>query len=186
LCGGCLSAPSEESSKQKEAHKCEDPLFNSVTRANELISEVEVKERCLPDVPNPGNDPEDLEIDVVGLPPNKRTTEPQGSKPVIYSIPSTPEQNWIRETCSDIGVKFKTINTDGVNVHVIENLLLAACKRFAEDILRQSWAIAADQTTSYGPRLVTPSHVHNAVCSLPLCDFLTHAYLGEVLQKEEK
>ena len=186
LCGGCLSVPSEESSKQKEAHKCEDPLFNSLTPTGELISEVEVKERCLPDVPKPDNDSEDLEIDVVGLTPKERTAEPQGSKPAIYSIPSTPEQNWIRETCSDIGVKLKTVNTDGVNVHVIENLLLAACKRFAEDILRQSWAVAADQTTPYGPRLMTPSHVHNAVCSLPRCDFLTHAYLGEVWHKEEK
>ena len=184
LCGGFF--PSEEISKEKEAHKCEDPRFNSLTPATELVSEVEVKERCLPDVPKPDNDSEDLEIDVVGLTPKERTTEPQESKPVIYSIHSTPEQNWIRETCSDVGVKLKTVSTDGVKVHVIESLLLAACKRFAEDILRQSWAIAADQTTSYCPRLVTPSHVHSAVCSLPHCDFLTHAYLGEVLHKEEK
>lgn len=186
LCGGCISVASEETSKEKEAHKCEEPPFNSLTPASELISEVEVKERCLSDVPKPDNDSEDLEIDVVGFMPKERTTQPQESKPLIYSIPSTPEQNWIRETCSDIGVKLKTVNTDGVNVHVIESLLLAACKRFAEDILRQSWAIAADQTTSYGPRLVTPSHVHKAVCSLPHCDFFTNAYLGEVLHKEEK
>ena len=186
LCGGFLSVPSEETSKEKEAHKCEDPLFNSLTPASELVSEVEVKERCLPDEPKPDNDLEDLEIDVVGLAPKERTTEPQESKPAIYSIPSTPEQNWIRATCSDIGVKLKTVNTDGVNVHVIDSLLLAACKRFAEDILRQSWATAADQTTSYCPRLVTPSHVHSAVCSLPHCDFLTHTYLGEVLHKDEK
>ena len=186
LCGGFLSVPSGVTSKEREAHKCEDPLFNSLTPASELISEVEVKERCLPDVPKAVNDSEDLEIDVVGLTPKERTAEPQESKPVIYSIPSTPEQNWIRETCSDIGVKLKTVNTDGVNVHVIESLLLAACRRFAEDILRQSWAVATDQTTSYGPRLVTPSHVHSAVCCLPRCDFLTHAYLGEVLHKEEK
>ena len=180
FCGGFLSIPSEETSKEKEAHKCEEPLFSSLTPASELISEVEVKEECLPDVPKPDNDSEDLEIDVVGFMPNERTNKPQESKPVIYSIPSTPEQNWIRETCSDIGVKLKTVNTDEVNVHVIERLLLAACQRFAEDILRQSWAIAADQTTSYGSRLVTPSHVHKAVCSLSHCDFLTHAYLGEV------
>lgn len=186
LCGGFLCVPSEETSKEKEAHKCEDPLFNSLTPASELVSEAEVKERCLPDIPKPDNELEDLEVDVVGLMPKERTTEPQESKPVIYSIPSTPEQNWIRETCSDVGVKLKTVNTDGVNVHVIESLLLGACKRFAEDILRQSWAIAADQTKSYCPRLVTPSHVHSAVCSLPHCDFLTHAYLGEALHKEEK
>lgn len=186
LCGGFLSVPFDETSKEKEAHKCEDPLFNSLTPASELISDVEVKERCLPDVPKPVNDSEDLEIDVVGLTPKERIAEPQESKPVIYSIPSTPEQNWIRETCSDIGVKLKTVNTDGLDVHVIENLLLAAGKGFAEDILRQSWAIAADQTTSHGPRLVTPSHVHKAVCSLPHCDFLTRAYLGEILHKEEK
>ena len=105
LCGGFLSIPSEETSKEKEAHKCEDPLFNSLTLARELVSEVEVKERWLPDVPKPDNDLEDSEIDVVGLTPKERTTEPRESKPAIYSIPPTPEQNWIRDICSDIGVK---------------------------------------------------------------------------------
>lgn len=186
FCGGCINILSEETSTEKEAHKCEEPLFDSLTTASELISEVEVKERCLLDVPKPNNDSEDLEIDVVGFMPKERATKPQESKAVSYSIPSTPEQTWIRETCSDIGVKLKTVTTDEVNVHVIESLLLAACKRFAEDILRQSWAITSDQTTSYGPRLVTPSHVHKAVCSLPLCDFLSHEYLGEVLHKKEK
>ncbi|KAL9988222.1 hypothetical protein ACROYT_G002644 [Oculina patagonica] len=189
LCGGCISASSEVQSEETEVHKCEEPPFNSLTPLSELFSEVEVKESCLSDVPQPDNDSDDLEIDVVGFTPKERTIKPQQSKSVIYSIPPTPEQTWIRETCSDIGVKLKTVNTDGVNVHVIESLLLAACQKFAEDIIRQSWAVATDQTTSYGPRLVAPSHVHKAVCSLPHCDFLRNAYLGEVgevLPKEEK
>ena len=187
LCGGCLGVPSDVHSEGAEVHKCEEAPYNSLTPANVLFSEVEIKERCLPDVPRPVNDSQDLEIDVIGFIPKAKTTKPQESKPVVYSIPSTPEKNWIRGTCSDIGVKLKTVHTDGVNVHVIESLLLAACKRFAEDILRQSWACAADQTTSYGPRLVTPNHVHRAVCSLTHCDFLTSAHFGDVLMpKEEK
>lgn len=182
LCGGCISASSEVQSEETEAHKCEEPPFNSLTPTSELFSEMEVKERCFPDVPKPDTDSEDLEIDVVGFTLKERTTKPQES----YSIPPTPEQTWIRETCSDIGVKLKTVNIDGVNVHVIESLLLAACKRFAEDITRQSWAVAADRTTLYDPRLVAPSHVHKAVCSLVHCDFLRNAHLGEVLPTEEK
>ena len=189
LCGGCITVSSEAQSEETEAHNCEEPPFNSFTPASELFSEVEVKERYVPDVPKADCDSDDLEIDVVGFTPKERTTKPQENKPVSYWIPPTPEQIWIRETCSDIGVKLKTVNTDGVNVHVIESLLLAACKRFAEDIIRQSWAVAADQVTSYGPKLVAPSHVHKAVCFLPHCDFLHNAYLGEVgevLPKEEK
>ncbi|KAJ7339593.1 YEATS domain-containing protein 2 [Desmophyllum pertusum] len=187
LCGGCISVPTEEHSQENEAaHKCEEPPYTSLTPASDLCTEADVKEKCLPDIPQTKNDPEDVEIDVVGFIPEERKTKPQENKKVIYSIPPTPEQNWIRETCSDIGVKLKTVNTEGVDVHVIESLLLAACKGFAEDILRQSWACAADQTTSYGPRLVAPSHVHKAVCALPHCDFLSNAYLGEVLPLEEK
>lgn len=186
LCGSCLGVQSEVPSEVDEGHKCEELCFNGLTLPSTLFPEVELREKCLPDIPRPDDNSEDLEIDVVGDIPREKATKPQDGKPVVYTIPSTLEQNWIRETCSDIGVKLKTVHTDGVNVQVIESLLLTACKRFAEDLLRQSWACAADQTTSYGPRLVTPSHVYRAVCSLPHCDFLTSMYLGEVLPKDEK
>ena len=186
LCGSCLGVQSEVPSEVDEGHKCEELCFNGLTLPSTLFPEVELREKCLPDIPRPDDNSEDLEIDVVGNIPREKATKPQDGKPVVYTIPSTLEQNWIRETCSDIGVKLKTVYTDGVNVQVIESLLLTACKRFAEDLLRQSWACAADQTTSYGPRLVTPSHVYRAVCSLPRCDFLTSMYLGEVLPKDEK
>ncbi|XP_022793351.1 YEATS domain-containing protein 2-like [Stylophora pistillata] len=186
LCGGCLGVQSEVPSEVSEGHRCDKASYNCLTLSATLFSEVGLKERCLPDIPRPDNDSEDLEIDVVGDIPREKATKPQDGKPVMYTIPSTSEQNWIREMCSDIGVKLKTVHTDGVNVHVIESLLLTACKRFAEDLLRQSWAYAADQTTSYGPRLVTPSHVHRAICSLPQCDFLTSVFLGEILLKEER
>ena len=183
LCGGCIP---EVNSEETETHKCEEQHYTGLTAASRLFSEVEAKETCLPDVPQTGNESEDFEIDVVGCLPEKRTIKPQESKTVVYSVCPTPEQEWIRETCNEIGIKLKTVNIDGVNLHVIESLLLAASKRFAEDIVRQSWACATDQTTSYGCRLVTPSHVHKAVCSLPSCDFLSNAYLGEDLPVEEK
>ena len=183
LCGGRIH---EVNSEETETHKCQDHPSTSLTAASRFFSEVEEKERHLPDVPRKDDECEDFEIDLVGLSPEKRTSKPQESNPVVCSLSPTPEQEWIREACSDIGIKLKTVNIDGVNVHVIESLLLAACKRFAEDILRQSWACAADQTTSYGCRLVTPSHVHKAVCSLSPCDFLSNAYLGEDLSTVEK
>lgn len=183
LCGGRIH---EVNSEETETHKCQEHPLTSLTAASRFFSEVEEKERHLPDVPRKDDECEDFEIDLVGLSPEKRSIKAQESNPVVYSLSPTPEQEWIREACSDIGIKLKTVNIDGVNVHVIESLLLAACKRLAEDILRQSWACAADQTTSYGCRLVTPSHVHKAVCSLHPCDFLSNAYLGEDLSTDEK
>ena len=183
LCGGRIP---EVNSEETETHKCEELPLTSLTEASRFFSKVEEKERHLPDVPQKDDECEDFEIDVVSLSPEKRTIKPQESNPVVHSLSPTPEQEWIREACSDIGIKLKTVNIDGVDVHVTESLLLAACKRFAEDILRQSWACAADQTTSYGCRLVTPSHVHKAVCSLRCCDFLSNAYLGEDLSTDEK
>jgi len=183
LCGGHIP---DVNSDETESHKCEEQPFTSLSTSSRFFADVEEKERYLPDVPQTDNESEDLEIDVVGVLPEKRTIKPQESKSLVYPASPTPEQEWVREACTDIGVKLKTVNIDGVNLHVVESLLLAATKRFAEDILRQSWACATDQTTPYGSRLVTPSHVHKAVRSLPYCDFLSNANLGEELSVVEK
>lgn len=183
LCGACLP---EVSSEEVETHRCEEHHFTSLTASSRFLSEVGEKEEYLPDVPRASEECEDVEIDVVGSLPENRTVEPRESGPALYLSAVTPEQEWIRDTCSDIGIKLKTVSIDGVHLHVIESLLLAACSRFAEDILRQSWAFATDQTTSYGCRLVTPSHVYKAICSLPSCDFLSNAYLGEDLFTGDK
>jgi len=183
LCGGHIP---DVNTDETESHKCEEQPFTSLSTSSRFFADVEEKERYLPDVPQTDNESEDLEIDVVGVLPEKRTIKPQESKSLVYPASPTPEQEWVREACTDIGVKLKTVNIDGVNLHVVESLLLAATKRFAEDILRQSWACSTDQTTSYRSRLVTPSHVHKAVRSLPYCDFLSNANLGEELPVVEK
>lgn len=174
LCGRRL-----QGSEETEVHKCEEHLFTSLTSSTGFLSEMEEKEKQLPDVPKAGDENEDLEIDIVSLSPERGTCKQQESCPAMYLLSATPEQEWIRETCSDIGIQLKTVNMDGVNLYVIENMLLAAVQRFAEDILRQSWACATEQSSSYGIRLITPSHVHKAVFSLPCCDFLSNKYLGE-------
>ena len=184
LCGGRIAVSPKVDSEETETHQCEERAFSSLTTASRFFSEVDIKERSLPGIPQTRNESEDLEIDVVSFLPKKRTLKLQVS--AAYSLSPTLEQEWIHKMCSDIGIKLKPVDVDGVYLHVVESLLLAATKRFAEDILRQSWACATDQTTSCGCRLVTPSHVHNAICSLPSCDFLRNAYLGEELSMDEK
>ena len=175
LCGRRLPEGSEET----EVHKCEEQIFTSLTSSTGFLSEMEEKEKQLPDVPKADDENKDLEIDVVSLSPERGTGKHRESCPAMHLLSATPEQEWIRETCSDIGIQLKTVNMDGVHLYVIENVLLAAVQRFAEDILRQSWAYATEKSSSYGIRLITPSHVHKAVSSLPCCDFLTNKYLGE-------
>ena len=183
LCGGYLH---EVSLDETGVHECEKQSFTSVTSSTGFLSEIKEQEKRLPDVPKADDDYEDFDVDVVGLSPERESSKQKESKSVVYILSVTPEQAWVREACSDIGIKLKSISMDGVNLHVIETMLLAAVQRFAEDILRQSWACVTDQNTSYGIRLVTPSHVHKAVCSLPLCDFLSNVYLGEDLTPDDK
>lgn len=186
FCGHCIGDAASDEAQEAATHKCEEQTFNSCTSASRLFSELEGKESCLPNVPLTCTESENLEVDVVGFFPEEGKIKSPEKKPRMLSLCPTLEQEWIREACSDIGISLKPVDIDGVYTHVVESLLLMATKRFADDIVRRSWAYATDKTASYGCRLVTPSHVHKAVCSLSSCDFLRNSYLGEEVPMDEK
>ena len=186
FCGHCIGDAASDEAQEAATHKCEEQTFNSCTSASRLFSELEGKESCLPNVPLTCTESENLEVDVVGFFPEEGKIKSPEKKPRMLSLCPTLEQEWIREACSDIGISLKPVDIDGVYTHVVESLLLMATKRFADDIVRRSWAYATDKTASYGCRLVTPSHVHKAVSSLSSYDFLRNSYLGEEVPMDEK
>ena len=160
--------------------------LNSLSSGTKLLLALEDKEHSLLDSMPQSNDDEDIVVDIVGEPrePPQRQAEPRSPGPV-YSLPLRPEEEWVRDVCSDIGVKLQPVNFEGVQSHAVERALWSACSQFIEEILRHAWACAADRSNSSKTRLVVPRHVYGAIDMLPTCDFLLNSHLGSLERDDE-
>ena len=181
-CGGRVKNGGQEA---EDTCCCAAASFTSWTPARELLAAAEASERDLPDVPQTISESEDLEIDVVGLEAVQGDSRTREGDSVQCYLPMTPQQAWVHETCSDLGITLRPLDLEGVRVHAVESLLLAACRRLAQDVLRHSSASAADLATSCAPRLIVPSHVHRALSFLPVCDFLRNMNMNELSSIEK-
>ncbi|XP_055952514.1 YEATS domain-containing protein 2-like [Argiope bruennichi] len=97
-----------------------------------------------------------------------------------------PAAAFVKEVSSQMGVNIKPIEMEpSIFMPTIEEMILAACRELAADIIRSS--VNAGYNRMGGqlcPEEITVSDVYSAIKDTPQFDFLTNSYLG--VPKEAK
>ncbi|KAK2822334.1 hypothetical protein Q5P01_022399 [Channa striata] len=133
-------------------------------------------------------EPEEVDneiVDIVTVTPPcqklkvKEEEQEADTEPKFFLGPCTSVQ-FVSETAQQIGVTFQPVEVEkNVFAPVVEAMILKATEQFASDILREALAGAyAKSPQNRAPREITAMNIHQAVCSIPTCDFLTNAHLG--------
>ncbi|XP_046883434.1 YEATS domain-containing protein 2 isoform X2 [Hypomesus transpacificus] len=133
-------------------------------------------------------EPEDGHNELVDItsftPPTRRPKvkeeEQEADPEPKYFLPPCPSTQFISETAQQIGVAFQPVEVEkSVFAPVIEAMILKATEQFASDILRESLAGAFVRSgQNRVPREITAMNVHQALSSIPSCDFLTNTHMG--------
>lgn len=114
----------------------------------------------------------------------KEEEQETDSEPKFFLGPSTSAQ-FVSETAQQVGVSFQPVEVDkNVFAPVIEAMILKATEQFASDVLREALAVAYTKSSqNRAPREITSMNIHQALGSIPTCDFLSNAHMG-VLMKD--
>uniref|UniRef100_H3C783 YEATS domain-containing protein 2 n=1 Tax=Tetraodon nigroviridis TaxID=99883 RepID=H3C783_TETNG len=129
-------------------------------------------------------------IDVVTVTPPcqtlkvKEEEQEADMEPKFYLGPSVSAQ-FVSEVAQQIGVNFQPAEVEkNVFAPVVEDMILKATKQFASDILREALAGVTPNPLRTAPREITGMNIHQAVSSIPTCDFLTNAHMGSLLKDD--
>ncbi|XP_051874783.1 YEATS domain-containing protein 2 isoform X2 [Pristis pectinata] len=132
----------------------------------------------------------DEEVDIIN------TTEPSKVKvkkeledvdeEVKFYMGTVPAMEYARDTAQQIGVTIEPLELEShVFAPVIEDMIIKATEQFVSDILRESLGIAYQSTPhNRTPKELSLTNVHQAICNISVCDFLTNKYMG-VLRSEQ-
>lgn len=133
-------------------------------------------------------EPEEVDdeiVDIIAVSPPcqklkvKEEEQETDSEPKFYLGPCTSAQ-FVSETAQQIGVTFQPVEVEkNVFAPVVEAMILKATEQFASDILREALAGAyAKSPQNRAPREITTMNIHQAISSVPTCDFLSNMHMG--------
>ncbi|XP_059419290.1 YEATS domain-containing protein 2-like [Carassius carassius] len=97
-----------------------------------------------------------------------------------------PSTQFIRDTSEQIGVRLQQVEVEkNIFAPVVETIILKAVEQFASEILRESLANAHGKSQqNRTPREISAMDVHQAISSIPTCDFLANRYMGIMVKDE--
>ncbi|MBN3284003.1 YETS2 protein, partial [Polyodon spathula] len=128
-------------------------------------------------------------VDVVGVKQPvknqiKQEKEDEDEEVRFYLGPS-PATEFVRDAGQQIGISFQPVELEKkVYGPAVEDMIFKATEQFATEILREALAVAfARSPQNRIPREITAMNIHQAVSSIPSCDFLTNKYMG-ILMKD--
>ncbi|KAG8183118.1 hypothetical protein JTE90_024427 [Oedothorax gibbosus] len=155
----------------------------SVSSADDLISSLKHE-----DLSSRPYTPEEEEIEILEDIDVKPSISKKNLKlhPISYLPPLHEASSYIKEVSKQIGIDIKPIPIES-SVHGpgVEEMILAACRGLATDILRAS--VNAGYNRVGGqlcPEEITVSDVYSAIKDTPQFDFLTNSHLG--VPKEDR
>ncbi|XP_061653816.1 YEATS domain-containing protein 2 isoform X2 [Phyllopteryx taeniolatus] len=139
----------------------------------------------------------------------KEEEQEADTEPKFFLVPCMAAQ-FVSETAEQIGITFQPAEVEkNLFAPVIEDMILKATEQLASDILREALAAAFAKSpqnrfensrrntsplmdtvvvvffsspTHRAPREITPMNVHQAICSIPTCDFLTNSHMGYLIK----
>ncbi|XP_049888839.1 YEATS domain-containing protein 2 isoform X1 [Epinephelus moara] len=148
----------------------------------ELVQRLEQMQALLKTEPE---EADDQIVDIITVTPPcqklkvKEEEQEADAEPKFFLGPCMSAQ-FVGETAQQIGVTFQPVEVEkNVFAPVVEAMILKATEQFASDILREALAGAyAKSPQNRAPREITAMNIHQAVSSVPTCDFLTNAHMG--------
>lgn len=156
---------------------------STLTSYDELVLRLEQMQALLKTEPEEEDD-EIIDIVTVTPPCQKLKVKEEEQEtdvgPKFFLGPCMSSQ-FVSETAQQIGVTFQPVEVEkSVFAPVIEAMILKATEQFASDILREALAGAYAKSPNRVPREITAMNIHQAVSSIPTCDFLTNAHMGHL------
>ncbi|XP_067308735.1 YEATS domain-containing protein 2 isoform X2 [Pseudorasbora parva] len=167
----------------------EPECSSTLTGCEELSQRLEQLQRILKAEPDEEEDEpldiisvKDIDADKVKVKLEKEEAE-QEPKFFLGRCPST---QLIRDTAEQIGVTLQQVEVEkNVFAPVVETMIFKAVEQFASEILRESLANAHGKSQqNRTPREISAMDMHQAISSIPTCDFLTNRYMGIMVKDE--
>eukprot|EP00057_Strongylocentrotus_purpuratus_P034054 XP_793746.3 PREDICTED: YEATS domain-containing protein 2 [Strongylocentrotus purpuratus] len=135
---------------------------------------------------------DDMEIDIISLgDPSKRlkvkTEGAEEKQQLKCFMPPSEGALCVREAAEKIGVHFRPIQVgEDTYSPVIQEMIYTATRQFLSDLLRASLSKSFGNREDHRlPEEILPLHVHQAVSSMPSCDFLTNSHLGVIASSSD-
>ncbi|KAK1879435.1 YEATS domain containing protein 2 [Dissostichus eleginoides] len=154
----------------------------TLSSCEELVLRLEQMQALLKTEPE---EADDRIVDIVTVTPPcqklkvKEEEQEADAEPKFFLGPCMSAQ-FVSDTAQQIGVNFQPVEVEkNVYAPVVEAMILKATEQFASDILREALAGAyAKSPQNRAPREITAMNIHQAVSSVPTCDFLTNTHMG--------
>uniref|UniRef100_A0A8C2KBZ3 YEATS domain-containing protein 2 n=1 Tax=Cyprinus carpio TaxID=7962 RepID=A0A8C2KBZ3_CYPCA len=190
-------APPDPETQRTEEDSIEDILTqidsepecsSTLTGCEELSQRLKQLQRILKAEPEEEDD-EPLDIisvkDIDAKVKIKLEQEEAEQEPKFF-LGRCPSTQFIRDTSEQIGVKLQQVEVEkNIFAPVVETVILKAVEQFASEILRESLANAHGKSQqNRTPREISAMDVHQAISSIPTCDFLTNRYMGIMVKDE--
>ncbi|XP_056149245.1 YEATS domain-containing protein 2 [Lampris incognitus] len=183
--------PDPEPQRKNDEESIEDILTqidsepecpSTLSSCDELVLRLEQMQTLLKTEPE---ETDDEIVDIISVSPPrqklkvKEEEQEADSEPKFFLGPSLSAQ-FVSEAAQQIGVTLQPVEVEkNVFAPVVEAMILKATEQFASDILREALAGAyAKSPQNRAPREITAMNVHQAVGSVPTCDFLTNVHMG--------
>ncbi|XP_058470687.1 YEATS domain-containing protein 2 isoform X1 [Solea solea] len=155
---------------------------STLSSCDELVLRLEQMQALLKTEPE---EADDQIVDIVTVVPPcqklkvKEEEQEADAEPKFFVGPCVSAQ-FVSETAQQIGVNFQPVEVEkNVFAPVVEAMILKATEQFSSDILREALAVAYTKSPqNRAPREITAMNIHQAVSSIPTCDFLTNAHMG--------
>ncbi|XP_078065285.1 YEATS domain-containing protein 2 isoform X3 [Mustelus asterias] len=132
----------------------------------------------------------DEEVDIISTVESSKVKvkkeQEEEDEEVKFYMGLMPAMEYARDTAQQIGVTIEPLEVESrVYAPAIEDMIIKAAELFVSDILRESLGIA-HQSTPHNrvPKELSVINVHQAICNVSVCDFLTNKYMG-VLATEQ-
>ncbi|KAM4605561.1 YEATS domain-containing protein 2 [Polymixia lowei] len=183
--------PDPEPQRRSEEDSIEDILTqidsepecpSTLGSCEELVLRLEQMQTLLKTEPE---ETDDEIVDIIAVtPPCQRLKvkeeEQEADPEPKFFLGPCPSTQFVNETAQQIGVAFQPVEVEkNVFAPVVDAMILKATEQFASDILREALAGAyAKSPQNRAPREITARNVHQAVSSIPTCDFLTNIHMG--------
>ncbi|XP_078266841.1 YEATS domain-containing protein 2 isoform X2 [Rhinoraja longicauda] len=132
----------------------------------------------------------DEEVDIIStIEPSKvkiKKELEEVDEEVNFYMGTVPALEYARDTAQQIGVTIEPLELEShIFAPVIEDMIIKATEQFVSDILRESLGIAYQSTPhNRTPKELSLTNVHQAICNISVCDFLTNKYMGVVTSEQ--
>uniref|UniRef100_H3BA59 YEATS domain-containing protein 2 n=1 Tax=Latimeria chalumnae TaxID=7897 RepID=H3BA59_LATCH len=151
----------------------------SYTSSSVLCQTLEEMQRFLRTEPE-----SEEEVDIVGTVEAaklkiKKEREEEDEE-VKFFLGTSAASEFVRNAAQEIGISLQPVEMEkNIYAPVVEEMIVKASEQFMGDMLREALAIAFQKVPRNRiPKEITAMNVHQAICSVPVCDFLTNKFMG--------